>query len=189
MTVRPIVVSSGENGASLKVPTIRVVLSADLDTVRLVATDLADTLFAHPIAVGMSANQIGLGISMAVVCLSRDPADLVTVINPEGVTMTGKKDLKYESCMSLPGRRGPVERRYKVQLDYLDVNLVPRTGSFSGFEARVWLHELDHLNGLLYESHVRGPLMASDAFDYEPPIEVPYSDGDIERLTTELTND
>ena len=72
------------------------------------------------------------------------------IVNPEILSESGKKDIKKESCLSVPRVRGPVERRDKIQVKYQDRYGEFYTSEFSGFQARVIMHEIDHLNGILF---------------------------------------
>lgn len=105
---------------------------------------------AHPIAVGLAAPQIGESLRVAVVNLKRDNEETLVLINPTIVREWGKKDKKKESCMSVPGYRGEVERRYALEVAYFDRGGVRLTMEATGFFARVIAHEVDHLDGRLY---------------------------------------
>jgi peptide deformylase len=113
--------------------------------------DLIDTLRAHDIAIGLAAPQIGSDLRVAVIDLKREgEGDLLVLVNPELLSTSGKKDLKRESCMSVPGFRGPVERRHKVTVRYADRHGTSQVLQADGFKARAICHETDHLDGLLY---------------------------------------
>jgi peptide deformylase len=162
---------------------------ADPGVLGQVLQDMVDTMIAHPVCIGLSAVQIGLPFSIALVCLSRDPQkDLHVLINPVIEGSSGQKDRKYESCMSVPGYRGQVETRDKIACAYRDENMIKRRHTYSGFLARAIRHEIDHCEGQLFTQHVRGgdQLEATDIFGYEPPVSDPYEKGDIELLTEYL---
>ena len=65
-------------------------------------------------------------------------------------SISGKKDKKNESCMSLPGYAGEVERKEKMNVSYQDRDGKQHHQKIEGFLARVFAHEIDHLEGLLY---------------------------------------
>lgn len=121
------------------------------DEIINVIQDLRDTFWAYPFCVGLSAPQIGSSYAISIVNPTRESSkqDLI-IINPKIITLSGKKDRKRESCMSVWGMLGEVERRDKLLLEYRDINFNPQKTSFSGFLSRVVQHELDHLNGILY---------------------------------------
>ncbi|MEV0734779.1 peptide deformylase [Streptomyces sp. NPDC050549] len=113
--------------------------------------DLIDTMHAHSICVGLAAPQIGVQQAVAVVNVSelKSEPDLV-LVNPVLLSATGKKDVKFESCMSLPGWRGSVERRRKIHVAYSDLDGNELEIHAEGFLARAIQHELDHLKGIIY---------------------------------------
>lgn len=120
---------------------------------------MIDTLEADPICVGLAAPQLGVALQVAVVCPSRDLNEITIIINPTSVEVTGQKDAKRESCMSLPDLAGTVERRKKLKVSYLNEDGEPTESTFQGFAARVVAHEIDHLNGIMYCDKSVGPLM------------------------------
>jgi peptide deformylase len=115
-----------------------------------VVQDLRDTLHADTLSVGLAAPQIGYSVCVAVVNLNKNEAEDLVLINPEVLSESGDWDTKFESCMSVPHKRGEVKRRKKLRLKYMDLNGIEREYSATGFEARVMLHEIDHLNGVLF---------------------------------------
>jgi peptide deformylase len=140
-----------------------------------VIADLVETLFAHPIAIGLAAPQIGVDLCVAVVNVEReDPGASLIIVNPHIQSTSGAKDSKRESCMSLPGLVGTVMRRSKIHLEFMDADGNRKGTSFEGFLARVVQHEVDHLAGTLYSAHVDGGASAlepTDIFDYPDPLE------------------
>jgi peptide deformylase len=113
--------------------------------------DLVETFWSHKIAVGLAANQIGIPLKVAVINPTRDNKvpDLL-LVNPVITSLTGKKDVKKESCMSIPHFAGEVERRKKVSISYKDRHGNEQQLDAEGFLARVIQHETDHLDGKLY---------------------------------------
>lgn len=131
----------------------------DFGSLETLIGDMIETMWADPICVGLAAPQIGIGLQVALVCPSKVRDDLIVIINPTEAEAFGQKDIKRESCMSLPDRAGNVERRKKLRIVCSD-----RTGAevqyeLEGFVARVAAHELDHLNGQMYCDRLTGPLM------------------------------
>lgn len=132
-----------------------------------VASDLLDTMKSQPLAVGLSANQIGSPLSVAVMRV--DSGELV-MFNPRILGTSGKKDRKRESCMSVWGKTGEVERRDKVRLQFETVNLETEELELRGFAGRVAQHEVDHLNGLVYTRLVRGGVSHTELFAGHSPV-------------------
>jgi len=121
------------------------------DRVGKAVDDLRDTLRSDTLSVGLAAPQIGYDLAVAIVNLDKknNPDDLV-MINPVISSETGKWDSKYESCMSIPHKKGQVKRRNNVVITYRDLCGKTQERKATGFEARVLLHEIDHLNGILF---------------------------------------
>ena len=111
--------------------------------------DMIDTLYDSG-GVGLAAPQVGVLKRIAVI----DVGDgLIELINPEIVKQSGnQRDL--EGCLSLPGKWGYVERPMKVTIRATD-----RDGNLFEIEgkellARAFCHELEHLDGILFSTHV-----------------------------------
>ena len=119
---------------------------------------MIDTMESDPLCVGLAAPQIGVGLQVTVVCPSGQSEDTTIIINPTSVEATGQKDVKRESCMSLPDRAGSVERRKKLRVAYSDEDGEATESVFQGFAARVVAHEIDHLEGVMYSDRAVGPL-------------------------------
>lgn len=135
--------------------------------------DLLDTMFAHPVAVGLAAPQIGLAIQIAVINPTRETREgSLVLVNPLLMSISGKKDTKRESCMSLPYFAGEVERRLKVTVQYSDRNGEKQRLTAEGFLARVIQHEVEHLAGRLYTAAMKrgAGLEPTDVFNYPDPL-------------------
>jgi peptide deformylase len=134
---------------------------------QLLVEDLLRVMNAHPICVGLAAPQLGVLKRVAVADVGRDQS--LVLINPEILATSGKRDKKRESCMSVWGLTGVVERREKVSIRYQDLTGRWHEENFRSFPARVICHEIDHLNGVLYTALVEGPLEATDLFAGKSP--------------------
>ena len=71
-------------------------------------------------------------------------------VNPVILKTAGKNKIKREGCLSVPGRYGIVDRPEHVWAKYQDRNGNWHETELSGFEAKAFCHEFDHLNGILY---------------------------------------
>jgi peptide deformylase len=107
--------------------------------------------------VGLAANQVYQGIRVMVMeCRGnrRYPRvssfPLQTYLNPRIIRYSKKREKDWEGCLSIPGFRGLVPRSYSVTLRAMTVEGKWIDKNFSGFEARVVQHEVDHLNGFFY---------------------------------------
>jgi len=118
-------------------------------------TDLLDTLQSFKYGVAISAIQIG--IPKRIFLIQRtDKEDKREspkyYINPI-IDSTSEKLVKYyEACLSVNYAQtfGEVERKYWVRISYLDENGNSHTEKYDGLDARIVLHEIDHLEGILF---------------------------------------
>ncbi len=101
--------------------------------------------------IGLSANQIGLSYRMFVAQVPAQGQDkFYTVLNPE-LEKDGKEvSVQEEGCLSVVGVYGNVKRPERVILRGLDRNGRPLKIKAWGLLARVFQHEIDHLNGKLF---------------------------------------
>lgn len=102
--------------------------------------------------IGIAAPQVGENIQVAIVDMG-DGQDVLELINPV-VVATGGSDIDVEGCLSIPDLYGEVERPY-----YVKVEAQERDGSIyeveaEDYTARAILHEIDHLNGVLFNSKI-----------------------------------
>ena len=110
------------------------------------AADLLDTMNAAP-GVGLAAPQVGRLIRLFVF----DSGDRSgAVVNPSITWMSEETQLGDEGCLSVPEIFLPVERAMHVRVQAQDLRGVAVTWECSGFEARIFQHETDHLDGILF---------------------------------------
>lgn len=113
---------------------------------RAIADDLLDTLRAHRNhCVGMAANMIGE--QKAIIAIVEGNR-LTAMLNPEVVKKSPKTYKTVEGCLSIPGER-EVERHDWIEVKYRDMDWHKEKRKFTGFEAEIIQHELDHLEGKL----------------------------------------
>lgn len=121
--------------------------------------DLKDTLAVQkdPEGVGLSACQIGVNLRVFVMLLVKDKK-IVSVINPQVLAISEKKvkpttkkgSSILEGCLSLPSYYAPLKRSASVKIKYLSPDGSQLTEEFSGFQAQIVQHEIDHLNGMMF---------------------------------------
>lgn len=108
--------------------------------------DLAETMYAAPGA-GLAANQIGVALRVCVV--KGEENQHWGLVNPALVKGEGSQ-IGYEGCLSFPGWVGEVERYETVVVKGINRRGKEIRVKSSGFTARAFQHELDHLDGILF---------------------------------------
>ena len=99
---------------------------------------------------GLAAVQVGVLKRVFIMRAGKDHI-LRECINPKILKEEGENKIKVEGCLSVPGKCGTVERPEKVWVEYQDRNgKLISNKKFTGFEAKCFCHELDHLDGILY---------------------------------------
>jgi peptide deformylase len=131
-----------------------------------VARDLVETMESHPGCVGMAAPQIAEPVRMVVVDVSDHPRALTSngrlvLVNPRVVSATGS-EVAREGCLSIPHLTANVRRATEIVVGGCDPDGAERELAASGFEARCLLHEIDHLDGLLFLDRVES--LQTDVF-------------------------
>lgn len=99
--------------------------------------------------VGLAAPQVGIAKRLMLVCPSGQPGEEAVVINPEILSVEGE-DVGEEGCLSFPGMYGQVSRALSIRVRYRDLDFRVREMLLEDFVARVFLHELDHLDGRVF---------------------------------------
>lgn len=132
------------------------------DRIKMISEDLIETMEENKGA-GLAAVQVGILRRMASVYIDGEP---VVVINPEILEKEGSIT-KLEGCLSVPGLCGRVERAEKVQLKYMDIEGIENIVDLIDFEARAILHEIDHMDGILYTDLVIGDLYREEDIEGE----------------------
>ena len=118
--------------------------------------DMIQTMYAAP-GIGLAAPQVGvpLRIFVADISVGRNPADLLTFINPTFVERDGMQ-LEEEGCLSVPGFNATVARPSRAIVKGLDRAGREHTVEGIGLLARCFQHEMDHLDGTLFVDRLRG---------------------------------
>lgn len=112
--------------------------------------DMIDTMFKAN-GVGLAAPQVGILKRVAVVSI--DGEKIYELVNPV-ITNASGRQLGEEGCLSIPKKYGIVERPNKIIVEYQDRNGVKKSIKATGFLARAFCHEIDHLDGVLYVDKV-----------------------------------
>lgn len=128
------------------------------DEIARVANDLVDTMRAHPGCVGLAAPQLGDLVRMLVVDVTGDRRatvsnGLLVLVNPRLVSESGSV-VAREGCLSIPDFTANVRRATQIVMEAATPDEDLRRIESEGFEARCLLHELDHLDGILFLDRV-----------------------------------
>ena len=116
--------------------------------------DMVETMRAAP-GVGLAAPQIGVLERVIVVEYGDDeddevPKKLFTIVNPEIVESSSDLVEGTEACLSIPRIQGDVERHEKLVVKGFNRQGRPVKLKLSGWMARIFQHEIDHLEGVLF---------------------------------------
>lgn len=111
----------------------------------------------HAGGIGLAATQVGSLHRVIVIDVSEmegmEEVKPFALINPEVVTAEGRWKIE-EGCLSIPGLRDEVERSEAVTVRYKDTGFRDAELTASGILGRVILHEIDHLDGVLFIDHL-----------------------------------
>lgn len=121
------------------------------DRLRRLADDMLETMRAAP-GVGLAAPQVGVLKQLFTYEVTED--DFGGIVNPVVVDSSEELEEDDEGCLSFPGLFYPVERPLHVEIRHQDLDGEEHVRQLSSFEARVWLHEMDHLAGVLFIDHL-----------------------------------
>ena len=116
-----------------------------------IAQALVDTMKEHD-GIGLAAVQIGM-MERVFCYLDDDAKDHENVLfNPKVVSYTGEWTEMDEGCLSFPGLIVKINRPKTITVAYQDKYAKHHEKTVDGMTARIWLHEMDHLEGILFYS-------------------------------------
>lgn len=141
----------------------------DDETKRIIDEMIASSLaweeeHEFELSAAMAAPQLGYNKRIIVVredMSNKDNANFVPLINPIVIKTEGKIIEDYEGCLSVPSIYGKVGRPYKARIKAVTENGEEVRLKATGFLARTLLHEIDHLDGILFIDHIKDQ---TDAF-------------------------
>lgn len=154
MALRKIV----EKGDDILVKKCREVVKFD-DRLAMLIDDMIDTLRDSG-GVGLAAPQVGMLRRVVVIEIDEEQG-VIELVNPEIIETSGKQ-VGLEGCLSLPGQWGISSRPYRVTVKAQDRNGKEFTIKGEGLLARAFCHELDHLDGVLYDTRVERMLFPEE---------------------------
>ena len=138
----------------------------DAEATERIARDLVDTMRSYERCTGIAAPQISELRRMIVVDVSEhrkaiSSNGLLVLVNPRVVRASGA-EVAREGCLSIPDLTANVRRATEVTIEALDPAGKAVTVDADAFEARCLLHEIDHLDGVLFLDRVDS--LATDVF-------------------------
>jgi peptide deformylase len=118
--------------------------------IRDLARDMVLTMHAAP-GIGLAAPQVAVSKRVITVDLSvgENPAEVIILVNPALLETEGE-EVSEEGCLSVPGIHENVKRPARVVIRGLDLEGKERVIEATGTLARVFCHEIDHINGRLF---------------------------------------
>lgn len=136
------------------------------DELQQLIDDMIETMREAP-GVGLAAPQIGRSIKLSVIETLpeldeegneiEETRELYVIANPEIVWTSRKSVDGIEGCLSIPGYLGEVERYESIRVRAQDRHGKKIKIRVQGWTARIFQHEIDHLNGVLYIDKLTGP--------------------------------
>jgi peptide deformylase len=115
--------------------------------IKTIIADMVDTMYDE-VGIGLAAPQVGISLRLIVVA-DEEGRGTQTLVNPEIVERGGTATAE-EGCLSIPGIYAPVTRAEWVRVQAQDEEGRPLSIRAGGLRARVFQHELDHLDGVLF---------------------------------------
>jgi peptide deformylase len=123
--------------------------------------DMYETMYATN-GVGLAAPQIGIDLRLMIFGFEESPrypdekpVPATTLINPWVEILTDETEEGWEGCLSVPGMRGWVPRATHIRYGGTLEDGAALERQARGFHARLFQHEFDHLNGVLYPQRIR----------------------------------
>tara|TARA_A200000159_G_C7309845_1_gene334065 strand:- start:1065 stop:1571 length:507 start_codon:yes stop_codon:yes gene_type:complete len=112
--------------------------------------EMLDIMFAQD-GVGLSASQVGINAQMFVMGSKHFPDKASIFINPKVIQASEETILDIEGCLSFPGIFVQLHRPKWIVAEFMNEKGEKQTGRVEGYDARCYLHELDHLLGITYK--------------------------------------
>ncbi|MGB6877596.1 MAG: peptide deformylase [Candidatus Acidiferrales bacterium] len=140
-------------GAAVLEQSTRPVDKFDSDLAKL-TEDMFESMYAAR-GCGLAAPQIGLSLNLTVIDVTsgKNPEAKLVLANPVIIHSEGEQR-EEEGCLSIPGFRGNVLRPAYVTVRAQDVNGKEYEMKGEGLLARAFCHEIDHLHGILFLTHL-----------------------------------
>ncbi len=156
----------------LRSPAAKVELPAS-SFVRSLIGDMMATL-REANGVGIAAPQVYESLALFIVASRPNPRypdapamEPLAVINPEIVDRSPERTKAWEGCLSIPGIRGEVPRHDRISVRFQTVEGERIERELTGFLARIFQHEHDHLEGLFFLDRIESPRDLISELEYQ----------------------
>lgn len=123
-----------------------------LDPVKL-EQDLIETMLAHD-GIGLAATQVGIPVRVFAMGHRDNPEAAQAFFNPAVVKWTDEVEDLEEGCLSFPGIYVNIKRPKKILARWQNSKGEWQESEFDGYNCKCFLHELDHLEGIVYQDRV-----------------------------------
>jgi peptide deformylase len=138
------------------------------DEIRQLAHDMIETMDEGGRGIGLAAQQVGKALRLFVLRRYIDGpdgkwtvSDPIVYINPKILSVSEEKWVTEEGCLSIPKLNLPVERPFRIKIESTRLDGSHVVEEIEGMNARVVLHENDHINGVLYIDRVEEKYLRS----------------------------
>lgn len=144
------------------------------EEVKKIINELVETANSQtePEAAGLAAPQIGYNKRIILVrdfkVIPNSEKMIITniiMINPRIISESKDEEIDWESCLSIPYMYGKVKRPYSIKVIYTDEKGLEKKIKAKDFFARVIQHEVDHLNGILFDTKIIGKLITEKEYN------------------------
>lgn len=115
--------------------------------------DMLDTMYRYD-GIGLAANQVGVQARVFVMGHRDNPDAGMAFFNPEVVANTDSIADMEEGCLSFPGIYVNIKRPTAIKARWQNSKGEVVEGEFRGYECKCFLHELDHLEGVVFQDRV-----------------------------------
>lgn len=122
------------------------------DEIKTLAKEMLKVMYAAE-GVGLAAPQVGVNKRLMVYNPSGDSKrwlEETILVNPQIVEYSDGKDTEIEGCLSFPDMNGEVTRSKWIKVQAMNLKGKKMKKKFTGWEARIFQHEYDHLDGTVY---------------------------------------
>lgn len=134
------------------------------DNIKQIINDMKQTTIEweesreHEVGVALASVQIDQLLRIVIIredTEHKENKNFVVFINPEITKYEGEIIEDYEGCLSIKNIYGKVPRHSKVRVKALDINGKPFRVTAEGFLSRIFQHEIDHTNGIVFIDHIK----------------------------------